>query len=40
MDLIIKNVKVVNADRTYSADIGIQGEKIVKIQKNLKTEIK
>lgn len=38
MDLIIKNVKVVNADRTFSADIGIQSEKIIKIQKNLKTD--
>ena len=38
MDLIIKNAKVINADKTFSADIGIQNEKILKIQKNLKTD--
>ena len=38
MDLIIKNGKIVTADKTYSADIGIKNEKIMKIEKNIKTD--
>jgi dihydropyrimidinase len=38
MDLIIKNGKIVTADKTYFADIGIKNEKILKIQKNLKPD--
>lgn len=38
MDLIIKNGKVVTADKTVIADVGIKGEKIVKIEKNLKAD--
>lgn len=33
MDLIIKNGKIVTAEKTFSADIGIEGEKIVRIGK-------
>jgi len=35
MDLVIKNGKVVNADKTLRADVGIKGGKIVKIAKNI-----
>ena len=38
MDLIIKNAKIINADKTYSADIGIKNEKIAIVQKNLKPD--
>ncbi|MDI6641316.1 MAG: dihydropyrimidinase [Elusimicrobiota bacterium] len=38
MDLIIKNGKIVNADKTIIADVGIEGEKIAKIGKDLKSD--
>lgn len=38
MDLIIKNGEIVTADKTYMADVGVKGEKIVKIEKNLKAD--
>jgi len=36
MDLMIKNSKIINSDRIFTADIGIENGKIVKIAKNLK----
>jgi len=35
MELIIKNGTIVTADKMFEADIGIEGEKIVEISKNL-----
>lgn len=38
MDLIIKNGKVVTASKTYRADVGIRGGKVVAIGKNLRSK--
>ncbi|MFC2061546.1 dihydropyrimidinase [Elusimicrobiota bacterium] len=38
MELIIKNGKIITADKAFNADIGIKGGKIVKIEKNLIAE--
>lgn len=38
MDLLIKNGKVVTASETYRADVGVRGEKVVAIGKNLKAK--
>lgn len=38
MDLIIKNGKIVTAEKTFIADIGIEGEKIKAIGKNIKCD--